>query len=71
MRMPADSPAALAERHLTPAQLAEREGVSLRQVRHWRATRTGPPFIRLGPQTVRYRLDDVERWERERRDGAA
>src|SRR6266545_6056384 len=55
--------------HLSPAELAAREGVSLAAVYNWNYTGTGPPYFRTGgTQTgpVRYRVADVERWELER-----
>jgi excisionase family DNA binding protein len=52
------------ERHLSPADLAERLGVPLATVYSWNSTGTGPRYFRAG-RHVRYRLGDVERWERE------
>jgi predicted DNA-binding transcriptional regulator AlpA len=52
-------------RHLSPAELAEREGVPLESVYGWNKQRTGPQFMRIG-RHVRYRLADVERWEESR-----
>jgi predicted DNA-binding transcriptional regulator AlpA len=51
--------------HLSPADLAAREGVPLATVYTWNYTGTGPRYFRAG-RHVRYRLADVERWERER-----
>jgi predicted DNA-binding transcriptional regulator AlpA len=59
------------ERKLTPEELAERERVSKATVRRWRAEGEGPPYERLTPQTIRYRLSEVERWERDRAQGGA
>lgn len=53
------------ERHLSPEQLADREGVSLDTVYLWNAKRTGPQFMRIGRHT-RYRLADVIAWEKSR-----
>jgi Helix-turn-helix domain len=50
--------------HLSAADLAAREGVPLATVYSWNYTGTGPPYFRAG-RHVRYRLADVERWERE------
>jgi predicted DNA-binding transcriptional regulator AlpA len=52
-------------RHLSPADLAEREGVPLETVYGWNKTRTGPPFMKVG-RHVRYRLADVIAWENSR-----
>ena len=48
--------------HLSPEDLARREGVPLQTVYGWNKTRTGPRFMKIG-RHVRYRLADVERWE--------
>ena len=48
--------------HLSPADLARREGVPLQTVYGWNKTRTGPRFMRIG-RHVRYRLADVQTWE--------
>ena len=47
---------ALAERYLIPPRTAQR----------WRATGAGPPFVRLGPRRVVYRVTDIEHWLAER-----
>jgi predicted DNA-binding transcriptional regulator AlpA len=52
-------------RHLSPAELAEREGVPLETVYGWNKQRSGPPFMKIG-RHVRYRLADVERCEESR-----
>ena len=51
--------------HLSPADLAAREGVSLQTVYVWNYKGTGPRYFRAG-RHVRYRLAEVERWEQER-----
>jgi predicted DNA-binding transcriptional regulator AlpA len=53
------------EKHLTPSDLAEREGVPLKTVYQWNSTGTGPRYMRIG-RHVRYRLADVIAWENER-----
>jgi predicted DNA-binding transcriptional regulator AlpA len=50
------------ERHLTVADLAEREGVDVLTVYGWNRTGRGPTYLRLG-RYVRYRLSDVIAWE--------
>jgi hypothetical protein len=42
----------LRDRYLIPPRTAQR----------WRSTGGGPPFVRLGPRRVLYRVADVERW---------
>lgn len=60
-----------ADRHLTPAALAERLGgdISVETLRDWRKTRRGPKYIRGDSggdkSTILYRLKDVEAWEEE------
>jgi len=53
------------EKHLSPAELAERYGVPLETVYGWNRTRTGPQFMKIG-RHVRYRLADVVAWEKSR-----
>lgn len=53
------------DRHMSPQELAEREGVPLQTVYGWNKQRTGPQFIRVG-RHVRYRLADVLAWEESR-----
>ena len=57
------------EKHLTPQDLAEREGVPLQTVYGWNKTRSGPEYMRIG-RHVRYRLADVIAWEKSRTVGA-
>jgi predicted DNA-binding transcriptional regulator AlpA len=54
--------------HLSPVELAAREGVSLAAVYNWNYTGTGPAYFRTGGSAgpVRYRLQDVLAWERDR-----
>ncbi len=56
------------DKHLSPEDLARREGVPLQTVYGWNKTRTGPRFMKIG-RHVRYRLVDVERWEDSRAIG--
>lgn len=53
--------------HLTPRQLAEREGVPLQTVYVWNMNGTGPRIMRIG-RHVRYRLADVIEWEESQLD---
>jgi len=52
-------------RHLTPEELAERLGgdFSVATLKRWRRTGYGPKPIKVG-RHVRYRLAEVEAWER-------
>jgi hypothetical protein len=52
---------------LTPTQLAERWGMAAVSLATMRSRNLGPPFIRLGNNTVRYRLSDIIAYERSRR----
>jgi predicted DNA-binding transcriptional regulator AlpA len=52
-------------RHISPDELARREGVPLETVYGWNKTRTGPRFMKIG-RHVRYRLADVIAWENSR-----
>ena len=51
--------------HLSPAELAEREGVPLETVYKWNRERTGPRYMKIGIH-VRYRIADVLSWEESR-----
>jgi predicted DNA-binding transcriptional regulator AlpA len=53
------------EKHLSPEDLAEREGVPLETVYVWNKAGTAPPRMRIG-RHVRYRLADVLTWEQSR-----
>jgi hypothetical protein len=46
--------------------LYERYLIAPRTAQRWRASGQGPPFIRLGPRRIVYRISDVERWLAER-----
>ena len=54
-----------AVRHLTPAELSDRLGVPAETLKRWRRTGGGPVFMHAG-RHVRYRLTDVEAWEKTR-----
>jgi excisionase family DNA binding protein len=53
-----------AVRHLTADELAERLGVPPLTVKYWLRTGYGPQSIKVGRHR-RYRLTEVEAWERE------
>jgi hypothetical protein len=56
--------------YLTNEDLAARYKVGLGTIREWRAKGTGPRVTKIG-QLVRYAVDDVLRWEAERREVSA
>lgn len=49
-------------RLLSTRDVADLLGVSARTVEDWRALSVGPPYIRMGTRTVRYRSDSLEEW---------
>jgi predicted DNA-binding transcriptional regulator AlpA len=53
------------DKHLSPAELAERCGVPIQTVYGWNKTGTGPRYMHIG-RHVRYRVADVIRWEESR-----
>lgn len=55
---------------ISPPDLAVRLGVSVRTLRYWRSTGTGPPFALLG-RHIRYGLGDLTTWEQDRRSAAS
>ncbi len=56
------------DKHLSPEDLARREGVPIQTVYGWNKGRTGPRFMKIG-RHVRYRLADVIAWENSRTVG--
>lgn len=60
------------EKHLSPEDLAEREGVALETVYSWNKQGRGPQYLKIG-KLCRYRVADVLAWEKSRlveRNGA-
>ena len=57
----AESRATAAE-YVDEAGLSEKYLIPPRTAQRWRASGAGPPFIRLGPRRVLYRIADVEAW---------
>jgi hypothetical protein len=57
-----------AENHATAAEYVDEAGLSEkylippRTAQRWRGSGAGPPFVRLGPRRVLYRIADVEAW---------
>jgi excisionase family DNA binding protein len=52
----------VAEKHLTPEDLAERVRVPVSTVYQWNSRGGGPRFMRVG-RYVRYKIADVNVWE--------
>ncbi|WP_207544957.1 helix-turn-helix transcriptional regulator [Mycobacterium lehmannii] len=50
---------------LDPPAAARYINMSPETMRVWRSTGTGPPFIRIASNPVRYRVSDLDAW----RDG--
>jgi hypothetical protein len=48
--------------YLTEAQFCKKYHVAPRTVQRWRVTGDGPPFVRLGPHKIVYRVSDTEAW---------
>jgi predicted DNA-binding transcriptional regulator AlpA len=58
-------------KHLTTEEFAERMGISVRTAEDWRTDGYGPPYLpgrggNRGSGGVRYRLSDIEAWEKSR-----
>ena len=51
-------------RHLNQIELSDRWGISHRTLERWRWIGEGPSYLKIGGRVV-YRLEDVERYERE------
>jgi hypothetical protein len=43
-------------------QLAARTGLSVAVLRKWRTGGIGPPYYRLGPMRLLYRIAEVDSW---------
>jgi predicted DNA-binding transcriptional regulator AlpA len=60
---------------LTENQVSKRWQLSTKTLQLWRAKGWGPKFIKYGPGIrglVRYRLSDIEEWERQQeREGGS
>jgi predicted DNA-binding transcriptional regulator AlpA len=50
------------ETFLTEREFSDRFKIPARTAQRWRSTGDGPPFVRLGPRRVAYRLSDIEAW---------
>lgn len=53
-------------RHLTSEELAERLSCDTQTLSDWRRDGRGPAWIQDGHKFVRYRVADVEAWEKSR-----
>ncbi|RSN71339.1 DNA-binding protein [Actinomadura sp. WAC 06369] len=53
------------EKHLSVADLAEREGVAIDTVYGWNRRGEGPRYMKIG-RSCRYRIEDVLKWEETR-----
>jgi predicted DNA-binding transcriptional regulator AlpA len=54
--------------NLKPSEVAKRLQIKEGTLRTWRMEKRGPAYIKLGgskTSAVRYRLEDVEQWEKE------
>ena len=47
---------------LRSRDVAERLGVSVRTLEHWRRLRKGPPWRKLGDRIVVYVEDELDEW---------
>ncbi len=47
---------------LTENEFCGRTKTRPRTAQRWRVTGQGPPFVRIGPRRVGYRVRDVENW---------
>ena len=57
----------LRSRLLTEKELAEKLGVHVGTIRHWRYSSQGPPVRKVG-RSIRYAVSDVETWLDEEMD---
>jgi predicted DNA-binding transcriptional regulator AlpA len=55
----------MAPKYLSPEDLADRYDVALQTVYGWNKSGSGPAYLKIGG-LVRYRVADVEAWERSR-----
>jgi predicted DNA-binding transcriptional regulator AlpA len=56
---------AIADRLLTPAEVAGRLGIPISTLANWRSARMGPDYLRVG-RHARYRPVDIETWIEQR-----
>lgn len=53
---------------LTSKEVAEMLSVSLMTLKRWRLAGEGPAFIYMSRNSVRYKLEDIEKFVEERRN---
>lgn len=60
----------MADELLTPMELVKRwkGSVSVTTLKQWRYLGKGPKYVKIG-QSVRYRIEDIETWEKENSNG--
>lgn len=47
---------------LTEKQAADRARLSSRTLARYRVDGDGPPYCRIGPRCIRYRIEDIDAW---------
>jgi hypothetical protein len=52
----------LPDDYLNEIEFCNRYNIRPRTAQRWRVTGDGPPFLRLGPRRIAYRLRDCEGW---------
>ena len=50
------------QRLFSTGAAAQQLGLSPRTLEKWRLTGEGPPYLKLSPHAVRYRMSDIEAW---------
>ncbi len=48
--------------YLTEREFSVRFNIPMRTAERWRRSGDGPPYVRLGPRRIAYRLSDCEAW---------
>lgn len=54
------------KKYLKSSVVAEMLDISVRTLEDWRRQNIGPRWIDMGRKTVRYDLDEIQRWVEER-----
>ena len=52
----------LPDAYLSETEFCDRYTIGARTAQRWRLSGDGPPFVRLGPRRIAYRLRDCEGW---------
>jgi predicted DNA-binding transcriptional regulator AlpA len=52
----------MSERLLKPSEVADRLGMSVAALKRWRMNGSGPDYIKISRNTVRYRPEAVEQY---------